>query len=455
MATEHTRTIGQAIGRELGLSTTIGSIIAHAAASTMGMQVLSLGLAFATQLLLANLLSSAEYGTYILVLTWISILAPLATLGLDTSLVSYMPKYLTSQNWSLFRGIRVAAVRVVLVSSGLTMLVAGVILSAAENSFSPLFRDAMLVGLLLLPLLALAMLRQAELRALRKAAQSFVPEGVARPILILLFAAAAYFGYPELLTARGGIIINCAATLIAFLLGTVLLAKAVPAGSRGASPHFEYMNWIRLSIPFMFMSGMYLLMTYTDVVMIGALLGAEEAGIYSVAARVGTLVLFGVTAVCAIAAPLISESYNEKNAVRLRSISIISVRLIVLLTSLTAAFLLIFRHDILGLFGEHFLEGDAVLLALSVSHVANTMLGAGLVGFLLTMTGHQTTAAIIVAGATVLNIALNALLIPRFGILGAAVATSIAQIAMTIAKLLCVRSYLNISGTVFSGWARG
>src|SRR5690606_34336238 len=108
-----------------------------------------------------------------------------------------------------------------------------------------------------------------------------------------------------------------------------------------------------------------------------------------------------------------------------------------------------------GLFGERFLEGDVVLLALSVSHVANTMLGAGLVGFLLTMTGYQTTAAIVVAGSTVLNIALNALLIPRFGILGAAVATSIAQIAMTIAKLLCVRSYLNISGTVFSGWARG
>ena len=80
--------------------------------------------------------------------------------------------------------------------------------------------------------------------------------------------------------------------------------------------------------------------------------------------------------------------------------------------------LVVLGDAILGLFGPGFAGGFAPMVILIGGHCV--AVAAGSVGFLLVMTGHQREAAAAMGAVVVLNVVLNALLIPRFGAQGAA-----------------------------------
>lgn len=72
----------------------------------------------------------------------------------------------------------------------------------------------------------------------------------------------------------------------------------------------------------------------------------------------------------------------------------------------------------------------------------------GSVGFLMTMTGHEREAARVVAGAALANVALNAALVPPFGLSGAAVATAVSLVGWNAVLLTRARTRLGIVPTV-------
>ena len=73
----------------------------------------------------------------------------------------------------------------------------------------------------------------------------------------------------------------------------------------------------------------------------------------------------------------------------------------------------------------------------------------GPVGLLLNMTGHERETAKGVAISAVLNMVLNFLLIPRWGITGAAVATTVSMIAWNLLLAWQVNTKLTIQPTIF------
>ena len=103
---------------------------------------------------------------------------------------------------------------------------------------------------------------------------------------------------------------------------------------------------------------------------------------------------------------------------------------------------------LLGLFGEEFTKGYGVLSILLVGQTINAI--AGSVGFLMVMTGHQTVAAKVLGSSAILNIVLNASLIPAYGAIGAAIATAVSTAFWNIAMLYFVKRNVNINPTVFA-----
>lgn len=103
---------------------------------------------------------------------------------------------------------------------------------------------------------------------------------------------------------------------------------------------------------------------------------------------------------------------------------------------------------LLSLFGSEFTVGYSALVILTVGQLVNAL--AGSVGFIMTMTGHQREAAWVTFGSTVLNISLNAILIPRFGIEGAATATAFTTALMNIVMFGYVQKRLQLNPTVFT-----
>ena len=118
----------------------------------------------------------------------------------------------------------------------------------------------------------------------------------------------------------------------------------------------------------------------------------------------------------------------------MQSMLSISAALIAMGTFSIALGLWLFGDVILSLFGQAFTHSNTAMHILLLGYVVNALTGP--VGYVMIMTGHHVRAAQIYGGMIVVNIALNAGLIPILGIEGAAMATAITMICVNL--VLCV-----------------
>ena len=102
-------------------------------------------------------------------------------------------------------------------------------------------------------------------------------------------------------------------------------------------------------------------------------------------------------------------------------------------------------RDSVSIFGPEFLPAAPALAVLAIGQLVNA--GSGSVGSLLTMTGHERDAAVGFGLSAVMNVALNVLLIPLWGPLGAAVATASSLIAWNVILSFAVYRRLRIDAT--------
>jgi O-antigen/teichoic acid export membrane protein len=211
---------------------------------------------------------------------------------------------------------------------------------------------------------------------------------------------------------------------------------------------YEPRYWLRVCLPLLLVSSMGRLLTRIDVLMLGAIHSTDSAGIYGAATEVSALVSFGNVATNAIMAPMIAQLHSEvrkeelQRALRYCALGLMAFTLPVVIG------ILLFGRWIMMLFGVEFIEGYSALAILCVGQFFNAF--AGPVGFLMTMTNYEKSAARILAFAVVANLALNAALIPTLGIIGAAIATATTTILWNALMLLFVWRKLRINPTIFS-----
>ena len=191
---------------------------------------------------------------------------------------------------------------------------------------------------------------------------------------------------------------------------------------------------------------MQLITSQTDIIMLGALKGTSEVGIYVPATRVAVLASFGLYAANTIVAPMISELFGSGRMDELQRLVRLTTRGVTAFTVPVALGLLLTGRWILELFGPEFGVGYVALVILMVGQIVQA--SAGPVGYLMTMTQYERQAAAILAAAAFANILLNALLIPIWGRNGAAVATATSLILWNVAMLIFVRTRMGIRVTL-------
>jgi O-antigen/teichoic acid export membrane protein len=104
--------------------------------------------------------------------------------------------------------------------------------------------------------------------------------------------------------------------------------------------------------------------------------------------------------------------------------------------------IIVYPETILNVFGSEYIAAKYVLILIALGQMINAFVGAN--GYILNMSGHEKLTLINNFIMASINIILNILLIPRFDILGAAMATTISIIVINIAKVIQVKKYLDI-----------
>lgn len=411
--------------------------LARSTAGTFALKVASTGLGFLTSLFLARLLGAAGYGVYAYAMSIVALLLIPATLGLPRLLIRNISVYRTRSSWSLLRGLLRWSNWTALTASVALALLGALVVKVFSNRFQPQTVATLWIAMMALPLMALSQIRQAALQGLNRIMEGQLPEALIRPFLFIVLIGGTYFLIGQKVNAPSAMEMQLVACGVAFLAGTVLLRRYLPAPVKESSPSYEIRAWMRSALPLLFIGGVSVVNQYTDILMLGALKGAADVGIYRVAMRGAMLIPFMLDAVNMAIGPAISSLYTKGDMKRLQRVVTKSARLALLFSlPLVLTFVLLGRWLLL-IFGPEFQKGATALAILSTGQLVNV--AAGSVGLILIMTGHEDDTFKGLVVAAVANVVLNASLIPIWGIEGAAVASAVSTIIWNI--LLGIRVY--------------
>ena len=195
---------------------------------------------------------------------------------------------------------------------------------------------------------------------------------------------------------------------------------------------------------------------WADTILIGALRSSAEVGVYNVATRLVTLATFVMPAINGALGPHIADLHHRGDGDSLRRAYAVATSWILRLSLPAFVALLAFPGQLLGLFGPGFREGAAVTAVLAAGKLADAATGP--CGLMLNMSGRPLWSVVDNLAALVLNVALNLWLIPRHGILGAAMAWTLALAIVNLARVVqvwCVMRMLPFDLGVLKGALAG
>lgn len=419
---------------DLRTDTERGQLV-RSAGVTAGLKIGATLIAFGASLVYARTLEPHDYGLYVYVIAWASLLTIPAGLGFPAYLVREGAKAPASLRWLL-----AWADGRVLVSG----LLSGALLACAV--FLPQAAGARWLFVIAAPLPLLNNLgdvRAALLQALGWVARSQWPKFILGPALMLALLAGLWLWqgrlYPVELVAA-----MIVAALVPILVNQLQFRRAAPRASTENLPSAR----VRAALPFMWLGMLYMVNNRTDLIMLGSINGAHDAGIYAIAARAGELVTFFMMAANMTLGPRIARLYHEGERDLLQRLLTAAVRRVALLSAPVAILFIVAAHPLLYyLYGPAYAKGAMALQILAGAQLFNVV--AGPTGNILNMTGHERFTAIGVGASVVLNVVLNGALIPFYGVNGAAIATASSLLFWNILLWYWLRRRLDLNPSAF------
>ena len=186
--------------------------------------------------------------------------------------------------------------------------------------------------------------------------------------------------------------------------------------------HFSSIDILRTSYPMALSAISYFLMQSTDVLFISAYDTFESVAYYSIAVKLATVTALALISVNIVIAPKIASIYNDKNFSELKLILKKATRINVLISLPIIILLICFSEHILSMFGINYILAKNALWILLIAQFFNSITGPS--ALYLNMTGRQKKLNVILLISLIINVVLNIFLVPTFGMLGAAIATT-------------------------------
>lgn len=409
---------------------------------------LNLVLGFAVAVLLARLLGPGGYGVYSFGLAIVTLIAIPTQTGVATLTVREVARYRYEHQWGLLHGLfRLGARAVVVVSLLVILAAAGVILLAADQ-LEPSTRATYLVALALIPLMSMCEFLGATLRGFGRITQGQLPQMVLRPGVLLGFLLLMPLVGGEL-TSTEAMFGHVLAVMVALACLSVFMGRTVPATMRSAAPSYDRSAWLKSMLPLSLLAGTQVLANQTDIVMLGVMLSSEEVGAYRVASQGAVLVGIFATAINLVISPEIARLHSMGEWGRMQRYVIKAARVMFVGGLLVTTVFIVFGENLLvAVFGESYRDAYTVLLILCGGQLVNMALGPLLT--VLNMIGRERQAANWSAVGAALNVTLNLIMIPLFGVEGAALATGLSLALWRAGLSIQLRRELQIKTSVLS-----
>lgn len=390
-------------------------------------RVASAGIAYFSHIILARWLSLEQYGLFAAVWTWLLIAGGTFPLGFNVSVLGQLPRYLRAGDVSHALGLAVTALSLTLALSAFVAIVAIGIVGWGPDLVDETLAPLAILAVLCLPLLAVSEVNEGLARAMGWMGSALVPAYIARPLFMLAAGGLLLVSGVDLDAAS---VLGCAlfAAIATTVLQTAWIAFRLLRITGLGPPRLAVRAWLLVSLPMLVTEVSELLLASVDFLFVAAWVGTSEAGLYFAAQRSIALVAFVNFAVGAAAASSVAGALS--NRARLAQ-EFRRAATLAFWPSVAGALALVAAGPLLlALFGPQYNDGTSILAILAVGFVARSFVGPAEV--LLNVIGAARACAAILVAHLVLALVLNVLLVPAFGIVGAALAASLTMVSLSI-----------------------
>ena len=384
-------------------------------------------------LLLARVLDQGQVGRYAQAYATLTLLGLLALSGFRAGVTRFVAVHLADDDPAAVRG----TVRLALaVSAGSAALLGAGLALAAPWLAERLHDPALATGLRLMALtLPASTVCEAALAATRgwRSQKAFTLIGqIYEPVCRLVLTAVLLLAGVGLTGAFWAIVVAgwTAAAFALLALRRRLAALDSPGRTYEARQLFSFsaVSWVSSLAS----TGLI----WLDVLLLG-FFANPDVGVYSVATRLVTVAVFVLAPLNASFGPYLAHLYHRGEMDEVRRSYAAVTGWIVRLSLPAFAALLAFPGELLRLFGGAFTAGAAVTVILAIGQLVNAATGP--CGTVLNMSGHVALNMADNVATLVLNVLLNLVLIPAYGIAGAAVAWAVSLAVVNVARVVQVR----------------
>ena len=263
-------------------------------------------------------------------------------------------------------------------------------------------------------------------------------------LTLVIFLAYTYFLFDQE-EVESPLVAHFLALGVLLLLSAALVQRYF--GRMNYSKAASFMKQLATSFPIFISTTVMIALLWADKLLLGIYVSEDNVGIYEISAKLAFLIGFNLEALNSILSPKISRAYAKGEIERMQADIGFTVRLSTGISILTLLGLILFSDLLLSFFGPEFARGKPVILIVCIGQMFNVLCGP--VANIMQMTGYQSLLSRVIVIALIVNIGLNIWLIPIYGIIGAAWATTITytfwnlSCAYLIQKNLGIVSYFN------------
>jgi len=265
-----------------------------------------------------------------------------------------------------------------------------------------------------------------------------IEEGAQPATELATVTLAAVTGAGVLITAMG---LSVSYVLASFVAMVVVITGFLPSRSDIRVDLAELQRLALYGLPASASAILVMSMFWMDKLLLGALGDTSDVGLYQSASQLPMALALVAGSFGTIVRPLLADLYERADAVGLRLVYRAATKWLLLLIGPIIVPMLIMPRTVLeAVFGSSFTTGYVALAILAGCHLVNV--GVGLSGIALNMTDNHRAYVKLTASGTGVAVVGNVLLIPVYGVTGAAIGTGGGLLVLAVGSFLLLKRRL-------------
>ena len=387
---------------------------------------------FVFSVIVARKIGAEQFGLYTLGLTVATIASNMALLGLQTGIVRFLPPAIRRRDdasiWGIIQvGIGLPALISLVFSVGLFLL-AGPLAAWA-------FHDPRLVTIfrlisLSIPLDTLGFIAYMITISYKRPKYNVLANNIIAPLVKLsLTVGFLAIGMATLGVIKAQVIASAVSlgVMVFFVNSLFYLIRPLREARRNTG------QLVRYSLPVHLGWMVNTVRGTLETLILGIVGLTTGVGVYAAAARLNAIGSMFYLSIANISTPIIADLYSRGQSSQLKAFYQTTTRWLVSFNIPLFLTFVLFARPLLSIFGADFTTGSTGLIILSIGTLVYTGTGSG--ANTLDMTDHTKVNMVNSLFMVVISIGLDLLLIPRWGVVGAAAASALST---TLINVVCL-----------------